>query len=1094
MAKTLFVPIGVEAMVVNNKTADSPYNLYRRPTLDYNGLKKGANLIKKASQTFIRESLGIYVKWNLIEALKNGEEAEDGFNFPLIPNRWLVVRYDNKKGQISKSWIVQSDYLGSKGTNSFIDPYKKEFTPTKIGKKVDIKNWSEKKEDKDGFLTAMGAGGDIMFSVFQPFNENILSIKDEWNDIKNFKELSYFVAGWHSNTKDDFLKKEILSKINKQKKGNDNVSNEELDEYIKEELGLALKNDELEEFDFSIYFGAVTNIPINEDNYKSDKPNRDNISIAIGNTDTDILGAIIKDPKKKYLLELFNEHMLDKFDEANNRYAIDQELHKTWFDSNKSDKLYVSKEIDNEKLKGINKKQKELNIFEKKLSYQLKELIRIIYTREKYDPSIRYMPTRKINDLELGYDKDKLNINLKGIRENIEYLVNQISSLNDELAKDISEKKCEKIALGNYYMPKDPTLMFMGLKSKKYDDSLVQAFIADTHKNTIFKKLPDGIDFIYKNFLGYFDKNFKDKHSFKKWSQPWNPLYIDWSIRYIPIDFEKSWMFDSNCYKYINSVRSNNKNSVVIDGKNIISANNTYSLKKLLEDFKDKYNDLSLDNIKTIDQLILKISDWDHLSQKLDGLNLTIRQETQELGLPLDGKLLKCLGEELYSQTKNLLSSNDENRPLLGLIDDDGIRQFSDFRSGIFTINSLCVVDTFGQSLVVITDTQESDKEYIISKDLSIRGEQLRDVILPPRLLQTCRLKFDLLYRYNKNDEDIIVDENSSENPIFAWVLPNHFDKSIDFYDNQGGFLGKVSIFARKEGEKETLYQGKKIENIYLKKFLNSPILTKLENYEKFFKTIDRTLWNIDPLGDREDASLSVLIGRPLALFRAKLEYELEDEPIVYRGWKYAIESKKPQFINYNLPILLGSNELRADGLVGFFEEENYDQFNCVHLPDNEKDDLFIKEINPKNLLDLKIGEIDENNKLIPDKKHITMLVDPRGKVHATTHILPVKKLSIPNRFIDSIKSVDINFRIDSLLTNIIKDDTLIDKITMPIPAQNSGEWSFKSSIKEAKEVLELLSSNNDLANNNTDTTIKSGYLNLTIKDKNEQNFSKENK
>ncbi|MGP2657274.1 hypothetical protein ACOJTA_09550 [Malaciobacter sp. WC5094] len=1073
MAKTLFIPIEVEAMVINSKA--KALESYYRPKLDYKDLKDKDTLYS-SSNSSIEE--GVYIKWNLIEALKTGKEnsATNNLEFPLVPNRWLVTRYCNISKSISKSWIVQSDYIGTEGTNSFIElTQENKYLQKRIGVKYDLKDWKEK-NTHESFLTAMGGGGDIMFSVFQPFNENIFSIKDEWSELEEYKSISYFVAGWHNDKNDDFTLNEILKALKDNKIGEDGLK-----EFIQGELGLDFDTNDIKNIENSIYFGGIYNIEIKDSqNYKSNRPNKDKVSIALGNTDTDAISAAIKNSKNKQIFELFNEHILDKLDQPDSRYILEQELHKTWFEPSEGGDLYVSKNGTNEKIQGINLLQKEINKLEKDLKYLQKELFRLYYTLRKYPKKSR-IPGKK----KPIFEKEEIRNSTKTIIKDIKKIKIDIENKKDKLYEKLKdEDKLEKISLSNYYMPKDPTIAFIGLESKKYNDEAISCFIEEIDTNRVFPSLPDGIDFIYNEFLE--PKITKEIEIFKEWKQPWVPLFIKWEANYYPIEFEKGWQFESHNYKQIKN--SININPTPLTGKSIITPNNTFTLAKLFEELKYKYDDLSKTDIEAIDKLIDEVSNWDHLSQKLDGINLGLRLETSEVGLPLD-KGRDSLEEEDKENVPFVEDMNDI-APILGSEygnkdkrDSDVNPRFRDIRSGVVKFQSIKVVDSFGQSLVLVSDANINHKRYLISKDLMTKDKGFTEIVLPPRLLQTCRLNFDLVF---EDKEDIVVDETTLENPILAWVLPNHLDKSLDFYDNKGKYLGKVAVFSRTNNKLEPLYKGKKIKDGHLKKFLESPVITELNSYKNFFETIDRTLWNIDPLCDREDASLSVLIGRPLALIRTRLEYELQSEPIVYRGWENVLYYQKPKFLDYNLPVLLGSNELRDDGLLGFFEGEDYDKFNCVHLPSVAKRDNHIKQIDSENPLNLTIGKIDENNKIIPNKKYMTMLVDPRGKVHATSHILPVKKFSIPNKFVDSIRDMAINFRIDSLLTNIISDDTKIDKITMPIVAQNSGEWDFRLDIDDDKRMFELLSTNNDLANNNTDTTIKSGYLNLTIKDENE--------
>lgn len=57
---------------------------------------------------------GIHVQWQLPEALTTGaiDSATGISTFPLVPNRWLVVRYAQVRGELKAAgFLVHSDYL-----------------------------------------------------------------------------------------------------------------------------------------------------------------------------------------------------------------------------------------------------------------------------------------------------------------------------------------------------------------------------------------------------------------------------------------------------------------------------------------------------------------------------------------------------------------------------------------------------------------------------------------------------------------------------------------------------------------------------------------------------------------------------------------------------------------------------------------------------------------------------------------------------------------------------------------------------------------------------------------------------------------------
>ena len=127
------------------------------------------------------------------------------------------------------------------------------------------------------------------------------------------------------------------------------------------------------------------------------------------------------------------------------------------------------------------------------------------------------------------------------------------------------------------------------------------------------------------------------------------------------------------------------------------------------------------------------------------------------------------------------------------------------------------------------------------------------------------------------------------------------------------------------------------------------------------------------------------------------------------------------------IPIRLGEHQLLNDGLVGFWKE----------TAEGELDDVFHA---PQTLDDLRIGEdvtyqegratpciraytsgVTDNLSvtLQDDPLVLTMLMDPRGVVHATSGVLPAYKLEIPAAYYaDALKRMGVTFRVSPLLTD----------------------------------------------------------------------------
>ncbi|MEU6709131.1 hypothetical protein [Streptomyces wuyuanensis] len=223
LSQPLLVPCVIQALRVDN-----PF-LNTVPDDDVFRYSAGIASLQsnhKLSRTLVNfdRSPGVYVHWHLPRALRTGRMPkptgtatvapvlDSGIDFPLVPNRWLVVRYatrvHDEKPTVT-GWIIESDTI----TTDLSSP--QVFHPTqlndngyrstvRIGKKFLLnKDWTESRNEPL-FLTSMGPGL-ADFSEFQPYNNNVFSLFDGLTDLKlgDQRRLSYLVVGWYSDPSKD---------------------------------------------------------------------------------------------------------------------------------------------------------------------------------------------------------------------------------------------------------------------------------------------------------------------------------------------------------------------------------------------------------------------------------------------------------------------------------------------------------------------------------------------------------------------------------------------------------------------------------------------------------------------------------------------------------------------------------------------------------------------------------------------------------------------------------------------------------------------------------------------------------------------------
>jgi hypothetical protein len=306
---------------------------------------------------------------------------------------------------------------------------------------------------------------------------------------------------------------------------------------------------------------------------------------------------------------------------------------------------------------------------------------------------------------------------------------------------------------------------------------------------------------------------------------------------------------------------------------------------------------------------------------------------------------------------------------------------------------------------------------------------------------------------------------------------------------------------------------------------LNQPAATRGQAFANLLEAIDSTLWAVDPMGGRTDQSLSVLVGRPLGLVRARLRLAADgnvphDESTQYalptimpisdsdpaansvtlttasvqyyaslglfaRGTTFAISGSGTADGTYTIAaagyggntvtltllepigawvqsgnailqpptgmptttsfdLRLGRADLFQDGLIGYFRDTDFSALNVTHMPADLPDAGYLYPIGAGNYLSATIWSersaappAEASPQVDPASQFVTMLVDPRACVHATTGILPTQSLSLPPVFYEQpLASLEVNFRAGPIIVDA-------EAIRMPRPSEQSGTWSW---------------------------------------------------
>ena len=362
-------------------------------------------------------------------------------------------------------------------------------------------------------------------------------------------------------------------------------------------------------------------------------------------------------------------------------------------------------------------------------------------------------------------------------------------------------------------------------------------------------------------------------------------------------------------------------------------------------------------------------------------------------------------------------------------------------------------------STLLVSATVASVTESIGSKVLPTAPDPF--IQLPPSLLQPARLAFDLVSAAANNL--LFGPANPAADPVAGWLLPNHLDNSLMAYSAAGDLLGEMSIGVDVNGTPQVFWTMAPFSPYADLTALSraiphfGPFLLALygktpTEVTDFLDAIDETLWTTVPAGASFDQNLAILVGRPLAFVRARLQFLLEGDPFSDPSWAKTFNGSNcaqlappaSPVTGYQFGIQLGNVAQLDDGLIGYFVEDDYDTFNVVDQSGAQSDGY----VQPIGVDDNYIYESFDGT----SQTFVSMLVDPRASVHATTAILPNVTVSLPPNFTaNALNAMNVTFRVNGLLTdqqlalpdpqNGITQPTTT--ILTPVPKLQAGNWSW---------------------------------------------------
>ena len=453
------------------------------------------------------------------------------------------------------------------------------------------------------------------------------------------------------------------------------------------------------------------------------------------------------------------------------------------------------------------------------------------------------------------------------------------------------------------------------------------------------------------------------------------------------------------------------------------------------------------------------LSSTNVLAQSLGGLNnaLLMRQQMPQLPVfDVNAMILAAGSGTATSALKYKNLTRDVAAAVAGGNNSSPITKtdFLPIRSGLMKVNKLYLVDTFGQVLDVSPTAILPCDTLTISRNVTsavkITPEQDQSyVYLAPRVTQPARLNFRWLAAdagtLNSPDEPEMNDHPATS-PVCGWLIPNHLDGSLMVYDSEGVALGSILQNGEWEPAPGTVNRIRlgAIPNPHLRQ-----LATYLVNFSQnhsgywpaFLTALDYALENIEPANFAQHEALALLIGRPIAVVRASLNLQLQGKPALNQRWQALLSDMyegmldsrvSNEFTSVNFPVRLGEYKQFNDGLVGYWIEDGNGGYQGDTFYSSQSED-----VNNPNIITHHATAITQNLTLTTAPLKLTMLVDPRGDVHATSGILPSKSINIPpDQYAGILKKLSVTFMTAPVLTDQAG-------VRLNLPQESGYSWSW---------------------------------------------------
>jgi hypothetical protein len=528
----------------------------------------------------------------------------------------------------------------------------------------------------------------------------------------------------------------------------------------------------------------------------------------------------------------------------------------------------------------------------------------------------------------------------------------------------------------------------------------------------------------------------------RNWLQPWDPLWCDWELavrvdddlrrwRLGPVELESTGMPDGPA-------------EVVLRGRMLLHGSIGFAFGAQIRawlDEEQRRDEAGQGQVSEEDEFSLRsAASWAESRDVLIGSLRGLREEL--LGLDPHRSLITLIDA----------AGNPLDKPPV-----KGLPKL--LAGGAATVRRLRIVDCFGRWI----DLPDASMAKIEVAATHLHPAGAPRFTLAPRFQRPSRLALRFVDPRPADDAPPVearIDQEHPElavSPVCGWLLPDHVDEALECFDADGRPLGQLMhdplteavVFEEAPGKPGSIGgppaspdPGSRHVTRFAAGLVaadaaarNSPAGPPEESaLSALLRGIDTTLWTVDPLGSVGTAAVAGLVGRPLAVVRARLALDvLSDVDELSYPPPFAREDRERAFAELAaraITVRLGELTRTDDGLVAYFVDDDYRRVRLV-APDVADEarvsgaltgQLGLLGARRISILPLEnpytAGRTDV--RIRPGQTvRLTLLMHPGGSVHVTSGVAPRKALALARDwFHAALERLSPSFRVGPVLVD----------------------------------------------------------------------------